>query len=110
MSPSFAALRNTLTAAPGSWCRIASIFGSTSLAQNSSAVRAIARCSSVRSSTRENVARGAVFNEKRAAFDLGEHCSGCCHRSNLLCRPFSPMRSSAVSSFERTSSGIRIAF
>src|SRR5579859_5597264 len=48
--PSSADFRNTETATPGVCCRMSSRFGSTSLRQNSSAVRAMARCSSVKSS------------------------------------------------------------
>src|ERR1700683_2103719 len=48
--PSSAALRRQAKATPGSWCCMASTLGPTSLAQNSSTVRPMARCSGVRSS------------------------------------------------------------
>src|SRR5665213_188087 len=48
--PSSPALRSTDTATPGSWCWMASTLGAISLVQNSSVVRAMARCSSVKSS------------------------------------------------------------
>src|SRR5574340_1135633 len=48
--PSSPALRMHPSATPGSWCCMASRWGSTSLVKNSAAVRAMARCSSVKSS------------------------------------------------------------
>src|SRR6202035_256647 len=48
--PSCPDLRWMEMASPGSWCWIASTLGPTSLFQNSSVVRAMARCSSVKSS------------------------------------------------------------
>src|ERR1700722_12873207 len=48
--PSSAALRRQATATPCSWCCMASTLGPTSLAQNSSTVRPMARCSGVKSS------------------------------------------------------------
>src|ERR1700761_4490122 len=44
------ALRSTDTATPGSWCWMASTLGAISFTQNSSVVREMARCSSVKSS------------------------------------------------------------
>ncbi len=48
--PSSTDFRSTLIATPGFFSRIAGRFGSTSLAQNSSTMRPMARCSSLRSS------------------------------------------------------------
>src|SRR5580693_2199982 len=48
--PSFPDFFRIETATPGSWCWIASTLGAISLIQNSSVVRAMARCSSVKSS------------------------------------------------------------
>src|SRR5271165_3085787 len=63
--PSLPDLRSTEIATPGSWCWIASMFGTTSLFQNSSVVRPIARCSSVKSSgvKTSSVVVGSIRNE-----------------------------------------------
>src|SRR5580658_6137945 len=67
------ALRNTATATPGSWCWIASTFGAISLVQNSSVVRAMARCSSVKSSGEKSSSGvvGSIRNEPPLCF-VGE--------------------------------------
>src|SRR5271156_5309193 len=65
VSPSSPALRNTAPATPGSWCWMASTLGAISLVQNSSVVRAMARCSSVKSSGEKSCSGdvGSMRNE-----------------------------------------------
>src|SRR5690348_9714473 len=62
--PSSPDFRRTETATPGSWCCIASMFGTISLFQNSSVVRAIACCSGVKSSG-VNISSGAVLSIRK---------------------------------------------
>src|SRR6202167_5456883 len=65
VSPSSADLRSTARAAPGCFSRMAGRLGSTSLVQNSSIMRPIARCSSVRSSA-VNTWSGRTSSKRKA--------------------------------------------
>src|ERR1700691_987194 len=65
VSPSSADLRSTARAAPGCFSRMAGRLGSTSLVQNSSIMRPIARCSSVRSSG-VNTRAGRTSSKRKA--------------------------------------------
>ena len=68
----FADLRSTPTATPGSWCWIAlQVAALLPSRQNSSVVRAMARCSSVKSSGVKISAGVRILDQKRAALDFG---------------------------------------